>query len=49
VWIIIVSGVIAMATMAVAAHRRTTNLDALGSVSEAWLSEYRAGQPGNSP
>ena len=41
-WIVIVTGIFAMATMAVVGHRRVADLANLGCVSEHWLSEYRA-------
>ena len=47
-WIIILIGVFAMATMAVLSHRRVADLGNLGYVSERWLSEYRAEQHGDS-
>jgi hypothetical protein len=47
-WIVIVMGIFAMATMALLGHRRVGDLTNLGYVSERWLSEYRAEQRGDS-
>jgi hypothetical protein len=46
VWIIIVSGVCAVAAVAAVASRRATDLSNMGYVSERWLSEYRAAHSG---
>jgi hypothetical protein len=47
-WIVIVMGILAMATMALLGHRRVADLSNLGYVSERWLSEYRNEQHGDS-
>jgi hypothetical protein len=46
-WIVIVMGILAMATMALFG-RRVADVSNLGYVSERWLSEYRNEQHGDS-